>query len=62
MPRSMHKIRKTYATKLINNNVDEKIIMRQMGHTDISTTKQYYYFNDKSDDDARLQIQNALSR
>ena len=38
-PRSMHKIRKTYATKLINNNVDEKIIMRQMGHTDIATTK-----------------------
>lgn len=61
-PRSMHKIRKTYATKLINNNVDEKIIMRQMGHTDIATTKQYYYFNDKSEDDARLQIVNALGK
>ena len=46
--RSMHVLRKTYATRLINSNVEESIIINQMGHTDIATTKQYYYFNDKT--------------
>lgn len=58
--RSMHKIRKTYATKLINGNVDEKIIMQQMGHTDINCTRNYYYFNDKGIDEATEQIEKAL--
>jgi len=46
--RSLHKCRKTYATKLINNNVPESIIMAQMGHTDITTTRNYYFFNNMS--------------
>jgi len=46
--RSMHALRKTYATRLINSKVDEAIIINQMGHTDIATTKQYYYYNDKA--------------
>lgn len=45
--RSLHKIRKTYATNLLNAGIDEKIIERQMGHTDIMTTKNYYYFNNR---------------
>lgn len=60
-PRSLHKIRKTYATRLINNRVDEKVIMRQLGHTDISTTKQYYYYNDKSQEEMRLQLKRAMN-
>ena len=46
--RGMHVLRKTYATRLINSNVDEAVIINQMGHTDISTTKNYYYYNDKT--------------
>lgn len=46
--RSMHVLRKTYATRLINSNVEESVIINQMGHTDISTTKGYYYYNDKT--------------
>lgn len=46
--RSMHVLRKTYATRLLNAKVDEAIITRQLGHTDIATTKAYYYYNDKS--------------
>lgn len=45
--RSMHCLRKTYATRLINAGVDEAIIINQMGHTNFDTTKQYYYYNDK---------------
>ena len=58
--RSTHKIRRAYATKLINNHVDEKIVMKQMGHTDITTTKKYYYYNDKTETEAIHQIKDAL--
>lgn len=54
--RSMHCLRKTYATKLINSGIDESIIISQLGHTEIDTTKAYYYYNDKS----MLQISNKL--
>ena len=59
--RSMHKARKTYATKLINGGVDESIIIKQMGHTSIDCTKNYYYFNNKNDEDVVRQIENAIS-
>ena len=59
--RSMHKARKTYATKLINGGVDESIIIKQMGHTSIDCTKNYYYFNNKNDEDVIKQIENAIS-
>ncbi|MBQ8054063.1 MAG: tyrosine-type recombinase/integrase [Lachnospiraceae bacterium] len=38
-----HKIRKTYASILRENNVDEQTILDQMGHTTISTTEQHYF-------------------
>lgn len=59
-PRSSHKVRKTYGTKLINGGVDEKLVTSQLGHTNIHTTKQYYYFNNKEEAEAKKQIQNAL--
>lgn len=43
--RSTHKIRKTYASMLLANNVDESIVLNQMGHKDISTTQSYYHYN-----------------
>lgn len=45
--RSMHKARKTYATKLINGGVDESLVVKQMGHTSIDCTKNHYYFTTK---------------
>lgn len=59
--RSMHKARKTYATKLINGGVDESLVVKQMGHTSIDCTKNYYYFNNKNDEDVVRQIENAIS-
>lgn len=46
--KSLNKIRKTYATMLIDSKVDDSLIISQMGHTDIETTKNYYYKNRKS--------------
>ena len=58
--RSLHKARKTYATKLLNAGVDEILVKNQMGHTDIATTKGYYYFNNRDEAEAVEIIQNAI--
>ena len=59
-PRSLHKLRKTYATRLLNKGVDEKLIIRQMGHTTITTTRDYYYYDNHSAEEAREIIENAI--
>lgn len=38
----LHKLRKTYASRLFSMGLDEVFICAQMGHTDITCTKQYY--------------------
>lgn len=59
-PRSMHKCRKTYATNLINANVPESLIVAQMGHIDIKTTRQYYLYNNTAKDKAIATLSAAL--
>ena len=60
-PRSTHKIRKTYGSMLLSNNVDETLVLSQMGHSDISTTQKYYYY-DILDDSKKLEkINNAIN-
>ena len=59
--RSMHKIRKTYGTTLIDNGVDDSLIMSQMGHANIQTTRNYYYFANKNNEHKREQIQSAIN-
>ncbi|MGN1231526.1 MAG: tyrosine-type recombinase/integrase, partial [Anaerotignum sp.] len=46
--KSPHKIRKTYGTILLDNNIDEKFITGQMGHTNILCTEQHYHRNRKT--------------
>lgn len=41
--RSPHDARRTYATALLNSGASDMFIIDQMGHTDVNTTKQYYY-------------------
>ena len=59
--RSMHKIRRTYGTTLIDNNVEDSLIMSQMGHTNISTTHKYYYFANKDEKHKRDQINDTIT-
>ena len=61
-PRSMHKCRKTYATNLINANVPESFIIAQMGHIDISTTKNYYLYDNTSKAEAVQYLTAALDK
>lgn len=59
--RAMHKVRKTYATNLLNAGVDDKLVEKQMGHTEILTTKKYYYFNNRTIEESKKIIQTALA-
>ncbi|MGN0279105.1 MAG: tyrosine-type recombinase/integrase [Lachnospiraceae bacterium] len=43
-----HVIRKTYASILLDNKADDKFIITQAGHTDISTTEDYYHRDRKN--------------
>lgn len=62
VPKSMHKARKTYATKLLSGGVNEKLILRQMGHTNIKTTDTFYYFNNKTVEQNIIQLEDAMAR
>lgn len=57
--RTMHKLRKTYGTTLIDHGVDDSIITEQMGHADIKTTRQYYYYSNQSNNEKLEQLNRA---
>ena len=59
--RGVHTLRKTFITNMINGNVEEAIIIEQVGHTMIETSKAYYYYNDKLTDYMSEKIQKAIS-
>lgn len=59
--RSNHKIRRSYGTMLIDSKIDESLVAEQMGHSDISVTKKYYYYSNKSFDEKVKQINNAIN-
>ena len=51
--RSPHKVRKTYGSILLDNNVDNNFVLQQMGHTEILTTEKHYHRNRKRIDEKR---------
>lgn len=60
--RTMHKIRKTYGTMLIDSEqMSDAFVAAQMGHTDISCTRRYYYFSNKSIEKNKKQIEQVIS-
>lgn len=48
--RSPHKIRKNYASIMLENKVDNKMLIKMMGHTDISCTENHYHRNRKTEE------------
>ena len=53
--RSPHKIRKNYGSILLDNHVDNRFIMKQMGHTDIMCTEARYH-RDRREHEEKLNI------
>lgn len=58
--KSMHKIRKTYISKLIDNDLNIDYIRSQTGHADERTTYKSYCFNRRPDDDTNDLMEAAL--
>ncbi len=52
--RSPHKIRKTYASILLENNVKKSMITAQLGHVQIETTEEFY-LRDRSNGHERVE-------
>ena len=59
--RGVHTLRKTFITNMINANVEETIILEQVGHTMLETSKAFYYYNDKMTNYMSDKIQKAIS-
>ena len=55
--RSFHKIRKTYATKLEQAGVSDIVKIKQLGHTEILTTKKFYYYNNEEVADIKATLE-----
>ncbi len=58
----LHKARKTYATRLINANVEDSLVMTQLRHSDITTTRKFYYFDNRTTDEKSEAIERAIGR
>ena len=57
--RSPHKARKTYGTVLVDSGAPDSFVIAQMGHTDINTTRKYYY-KDRKDGRAKTEMINNV--
>lgn len=58
--KGMHSLRRHYATSLIKAGVEEMIVISQMGHTDIKTTKSYYYKDNNEKEYIYNQVAKAI--
>lgn len=57
--KSPHKARKTFASILLENGIDEKFIEVQLGHTTIATTKKHY-FKDRKTTETKQNILDSI--
>jgi len=60
-PRRMHKIRKTVCSKLCDSGVDERLMLKQIGHTDRRTTETFYHRDRRTDDEKRDILDKVIS-
>ncbi|MDY4098156.1 MAG: site-specific integrase [Lachnospiraceae bacterium] len=58
--KTMHKIRKTYASTLLHSGVNISIVKDMLGHADESTTLRHYVYNTESSDGTDWIVRNAL--
>ena len=59
--KSMHKIRKTYASRLLSNGIDISVVSRMLGHADETTTYKHYIFNTHHEDSTKKKVQDVLN-
>lgn len=59
--RSIHKGRKTYGTTLIDAGCEDSLVMNQLGHTTIETSRKYYYFSNRTREHQIEEIKKAVN-
>ena len=59
--RSMHKLRKTCISKLIDSGLSHPAIQAQVGHTDFRTTESFYHFNRAEMNETRETMNRSLA-
>ena len=58
--KTMHKIRKTYASTLLHNGVNISIVKDMLGHADESTTLRHYIYNIEDNTETYNKVLDAL--
>lgn len=58
--KTMHKIRKTYASTLLHNGVNISIVKDMLGHADESTTLRHYIYNIEDASETDYKVLDAL--
>ena len=60
--KTMHKIRKTYASTLLHNGVNVSIVKDMLGHADENTTLKHYIFNTEEESETDNIVLGVLER
>ena len=55
-----HAIRKTYCSILLDSHIDDNLVISQSGHSDVSTTEEFYHKNRK-DEDTKVAILDKIN-
>ena len=58
--KTMHKIRKTYASTLLHNGVNISVVKEMLGHADESTTLRHYVYNTETNETTGDVVKKAL--
>ena len=57
---SIHTLRHSYATHLLEAGVNLRVIQRSMGHSDLETTMVYLHLTQKGQEDAYARIDSLM--
>lgn len=57
--KSPHKSRKTYASILLDNQINEEMVISLMGHTDVTVTRQFYQ-KDRKNIDTKTKVLSSI--
>lgn len=54
--RSLHKLRKTYATNLIGAGISDSVVAKTLGHTDVLTTYRHYVYDNTPEEAEKAEV------
>ena len=60
-PKRMHKVRKTVCSKLCDCGVDDRLLLKQIGHTDRKTTEIFYHRDRRTEAEKRDILNSAVT-